>query len=147
MSSTIATTIVLVVSPSLKPDGGKAHSTRGQLFDGRVGAQSIVKRSATPFCAAARALLAEGIDPTTKLVMRRDGSSHDGLRSTLGVAAKLTVADGTGKPIFLPWVDLRQTWLFPASIGPHGRETGEPAVQDPTPQSVSRSRPHEDLRW
>ena len=136
MSSTIATTIVLVVSPSLKPDGGKAYSTRGQLFDGRV-AQSIVKRSATPFCAAARALLAEGIDPTTKLVMRRDGSSHDGLRSTVEVAAKLTVADGTGKPIFLPWVDLRQTWLFPASIGPHGRETGEPAVQVPdAPQRI-----------
>jgi hypothetical protein len=57
------TAIVLTVSPSLKPDGTKAYSTRGQLFDGRVGGRSIVKRSATPFCTTARALLAEGVDP------------------------------------------------------------------------------------
>ena len=35
MTGTIATTIVLVVSPSLNADGRKAYSTRGQLFDGR----------------------------------------------------------------------------------------------------------------
>ena len=36
MTGTIATTIVLVVSPSLNADGRNAYSTRGQLFDGKV---------------------------------------------------------------------------------------------------------------
>jgi hypothetical protein len=104
-----ATTIVLVVSPSLNVDGGKAYSTRGQLFDGSIDGRRIVKRSTTPFCAAARVLLAEGADPATKVVMRHEGLSHDALRSTVGAAAKLTVADGsTGKPVFVPWVDLRE---------------------------------------
>ena len=130
-------TIVLIVSPSLKPDGGKAYSTRGQLFDGRVDGRSVVKRSPTPFCTAARALLAEGIDPATRLIMRHEGSPNDALRSTVGAAAKLTVADGTGKPVFAPWVDLRQTWSSLASIGPPVRETGLPAVQVPdTPENA-----------
>ncbi len=55
------TPIVLIVSPSLNVDGKKAYSTRGQLFDGAVDGRCIVKRSTTPFCDAARALLAEGI--------------------------------------------------------------------------------------
>jgi hypothetical protein len=54
----IATTIVLVVSPSLNVDGRKAYSTRGQLFDGKVGDRIVVKRSTTPLCDAARVLLA-----------------------------------------------------------------------------------------
>jgi hypothetical protein len=32
-----STAIVLVVPPSLNADGQKAYSTRGQLFDGRMG--------------------------------------------------------------------------------------------------------------
>jgi hypothetical protein len=40
-----ATTIILVVSPSLDPDGGKAYSTRGQLFDGSIDGRRIAKRS------------------------------------------------------------------------------------------------------
>jgi hypothetical protein len=87
-----ATTIVLVVSPSLNADGRKAYSTRGQLFDGKVDGRCIVERSTTPLCAAARVLLAEGLDPATKLVMRHEGSTHDALRSTVGAAAKITVA-------------------------------------------------------
>jgi hypothetical protein len=91
------TTLVLVVSPSLKPDGGKAYSTRGQLFDSKVDGRPIVKRSTTPFCAAARALLAEGVNPATTFVMRDERSpSYDALRSTVGVAAGLTVADDKG---------------------------------------------------
>jgi len=31
-------TIILIVSPSLKTDGRKVYSTRGQLFDGAVDA-------------------------------------------------------------------------------------------------------------
>ena len=63
MTGTIGTTIVLVVSPSLNVDGRKAYSTRGQLFDGKVDRRVIVKRSTTPFCDAARVLLAEGVPP------------------------------------------------------------------------------------
>jgi hypothetical protein len=32
------------------------------LFDGAIDGRSIVKRSTTPFCDAARVLLAEGVD-------------------------------------------------------------------------------------
>jgi hypothetical protein len=46
-------------------------------------------------------LAGEGIDPTTRLVMRHEGQDYDALRSTVGAAAGLTVHDtGTGKPTF-----------------------------------------------
>src|SRR5258706_933047 len=143
MTGKIATTIVLVVSPSLNADGRNAYSTRGQLFDGKVDDRSVVKRSTTPFCAAARVLLAEGADPATKLVMRHEGSSHDALRSTVEVAAKLTVVDSsTGKPIFVPWVDLRQTWSSAARSGPPIREMDSPAVEVPeTPELAPEAVP------
>jgi len=132
MTGTIATTIVLVVSPWLNADGRKAYSTRGQLFDGKVDGRFVVKRSPTPFCAAARVLLAEGLDPATKLVMRHEGSTHDALRSTVGAAAKITVADSsTGKPVFVPWVDLRETYGSTARSGPPMRETESLPVQVP----------------
>jgi hypothetical protein len=53
-----ATIIVLVLLPSLNADGQKAYSTRGQQCDGKVDGRRIVKRSTTPFCDAARVLLA-----------------------------------------------------------------------------------------
>jgi len=131
-----ATTIVLTVSPSLNADGRKAYNTRGQLFDGKVDGRFVVKRSTTPFCAAARVLLAEGADPAASFVMRHEGSPHDALRSTMGAAAKLTVADSsTGKPVFVPWVDLRETWSSAARSGPPMREMDSPAVEAPeTPE-------------
>ena len=105
MSGTITTTpVVLVVSPSLNIDGRKAYSTRGQLFDGKVDGRCFVERSTTPFCDGARVLLVGGVDPATKLVMRHANSPNDALRSTVGVAAALTVADDNGgKPIFRKW--------------------------------------------
>ncbi len=64
----------------------------------------MVERSTTPFCDAARVLLAEGVDPVTRVVMRHAGSLADALRSTVGTAAGLTVADDTGgKPVFRTW--------------------------------------------
>ena len=99
-----ATTIVLTVSPSLNAEDRKAYSTRGQLFDGKVDGRFVVERSTTPFCDAARVLLAEGADPATRFIMRHEGSPHDALRSTVGAAAGLTVADDNGgKPIFRKW--------------------------------------------
>jgi hypothetical protein len=121
-------TIVLVVSPSLNSDGRKAYSTRGQLFDGRVDGRRIVKRSTTPFCDAARALLAEGVRPETALVMRHEGSPHEALRSTVGVAAKLTVADDNGgKPIFRRWSPYDRAGALP--VEPPMRETDPALVQ------------------
>jgi hypothetical protein len=48
-------------------------------------------QSHQPFLTAARALLASGCDPETRLEMRHDGSAHAALTSTVGAAAKLTV--------------------------------------------------------
>jgi hypothetical protein len=123
-----ATTIVLTVSPSLNAEGRKAYSTRGQLFDGKVDGRTVVKRSTTPFCDAARVLLAEGIKPDTVLVMRHAGSLADALRSTVGAAAGLTVADDKGgKPIFTKWspYDARCRSLN----APPMRETESPHVR------------------
>jgi hypothetical protein len=122
-----ATTIVLVVSPSLNADGRRAYSTRGQLFDGKVDGRFVVKRSTTPFCDAARVLLAEGIRPDTALVMRHAGSVADALRSTVGAAAGLTVADDTGgKPVFRKWSPYDREETLP--VASPVRETDPPAV-------------------
>jgi hypothetical protein len=138
-----STAIVLVVPPSLNADGQKAYSTRGQLFDSKVDGRSVVKRSTTPFCDAARVLLAEGADPSTKLVMRHEGSSHDALRSTVGAAAKLTVVDDKGgKPIFTKWspYDARSRSLD----APPMRETESPAVERYPRRQNSHRRPSHD---
>jgi hypothetical protein len=74
MSSPAA--IILMVTPSLNPDGTKAYGERGQLFNGRINDRLIVKRSATPFCNAACVLLAEGVRPTSPYVMRHQGGGH-----------------------------------------------------------------------
>jgi hypothetical protein len=79
-----------------------------------------------------RALFAEGGDPTTKFVIRHEGSPHDALRSTVGVAAKLTVADGsTGKPAFARWVDLRETYGSTARSGPPMRQNDSAGTPEP----------------
>jgi hypothetical protein len=126
--------VVLVVSPSLNVDGRKAYSTRGQLFDGKVDGRFVVERSTTPFCDAARVLLAEGADPATRFIMRHEGSPHDALRSTVGAAAGLTVADDNGgKPIFRKWSPYDREGTIPVTSPM--REMESPAVQVPdTPE-------------
>jgi hypothetical protein len=92
--------------PEFPGDSGKgfAYSTRGQLFDGTVDGRMIVNRSTQPMLDGARALLAEGADPATRLVMRHEGQDYDALRSTIGAAARMTVRDDrTGKPVFVKW--------------------------------------------
>jgi hypothetical protein len=125
-----ATTIVLVVSPSLNIDGRKAYSTRGQLFGGKVDGRFVAERSATPFCDAARVLFAEGIKPDTVLVMRHTNLPDDALRSPVGVAAGLTVADESGgKPIFRKWSPYDREEALPKASPV--RETDPAAVQVP----------------
>jgi hypothetical protein len=69
--------------------------------------------------------------------------THDALRSTVSAAAKITVADSsTGKPVFVPWVDLRETYGSTARSGPPMRETESPAVPVPeTPELVPEAVP------
>jgi hypothetical protein len=100
------------------------------LFDGKIDHRIVVKRSTTPFCDAARALLAEGIDPATRIVMRHGNSPADALRSTVGVAAGLTVVDDRGgKPIFAKWspYEARRSTV----VSPPMRETGSAATPVP----------------
>jgi hypothetical protein len=121
-----AESIVLVVTPSLDQHGKKAYSSRGQLFDGAVDDHQIVKRSVTPFCDAARALLDDGIEPDTVFVMRQEGSPYDALRSTVGVAAGLTVSDdGGGKPVLRRWSPYNGEKTIP--VTPPMRETDSAA--------------------
>jgi hypothetical protein len=87
--------------PSLNANGRKAYYTLGQPFDGKINGRRIVKRSTTPFCDAARSCSPGGVRPETALVMRHEGSRDDALRSTVGAAAGLTVADDNGgRPVF-----------------------------------------------
>jgi hypothetical protein len=145
----LATTVILIVSPSLNIDGRKAYSTRGQLFDGAVDVRSIVKRSTTPFCDAARVLLAEGVKPDTVLVMRHAGSAADALRSTVRVAAGLTVTDDNGgKSVFRTWKPYDREETIP--VASPVRETdpalaGVPGAPKRILEDLSRQFAEEEL--
>ena len=52
--------------------------------------------SRTPLLTAARALLAEGADPETELVMTHAGSPSPAMRTTVGEAAALMISEGAG---------------------------------------------------
>jgi hypothetical protein len=67
--------------------------------DGRV----LVASSRTPFCDAARALLADGVASATRIVMRHADSATDALSATVAVAAKLTVEESDDSPRFRKW--------------------------------------------
>jgi hypothetical protein len=88
-------TIVLVVAERARRDGKyTAH------HDGRL----VVADVKEPFLDAARVLLAQGLDPAARYVMRRSSDGPDALVSTLGQAARLTVSDNdTEGPVFRPW--------------------------------------------
>jgi hypothetical protein len=96
--------IIVIAKPSRRDDGSKACSTRGQLFDGHVGDRLVVSRSTQPLLDACRVLTGEGVDPSTRVVMRHEGQDYDALRSTVGAAAKLRVAEARGRPVFRDWV-------------------------------------------
>lgn len=125
--------VVIVVSPSRNPDGHKAYSNRGQLFDGAVDGRVIVTRTTQPFVDGCRTLATEGLDPTTPVVMRHHGQNYDALLSTIGAAAGMSVSDDNlGKPIFRRWQ--------PRPIGENPLP-GTPPVSEPRPAGAS---PHPD---
>jgi hypothetical protein len=86
--------IVLVVTESPRRDGRYTATCNGQ---------TVVESSREPFLAGARVLLARGFDPAARYVMRRTADGPDALISTLGKAAKLTVADSDGQARFVGW--------------------------------------------
>jgi hypothetical protein len=71
--------------------------------DGKV----IIRKTTTPLCSAARALMAQGVDPNTMLEKVRRGSDRVDMRARVGDAAKLTVrepADGDA-PFFTKYTE------------------------------------------
>jgi hypothetical protein len=75
-----------------------------------------------PFFAAARILLAEGVDPETVLTMRHQGSQTRSLTMTVGKAAKLDVVDdGRGVPRFVSWRDVRDIAWWKGGQAPEER--------------------------
>jgi hypothetical protein len=99
-------TIVLVISPALDPDGRHAVGGRGAFFDAKIEDRVVVTRTTQPLLDACRRLVAEGIDPDTRIVMRHTGSKANALLAEVGIAAKLTVneyGDGRSPPKFVAW--------------------------------------------
>jgi hypothetical protein len=97
--------LVLIVSPVFDADGHRVSSGRGLLFDARLeGAERVlVRRTHQPFLEACRVLVADGVDPTTRIVMRHVGSRTDALIAKVGAAAKLSVKEDDEPPRFRPW--------------------------------------------
>jgi hypothetical protein len=79
-------------------------------FQARVDGRVLVASSRTPFCDAARALLAEGVDPAARIEMRHAGSSTNALASTVGGAAKVKVEEGDRVPYFRRWRPSLMRW-------------------------------------
>lgn len=75
-------------------------------FDAHLLDRVLIRGSRTPFCDAARALLAQGLaKPSDMLVMRYPVSLTGAVRAGVGVAAGLTVREETadGPPRFVGW--------------------------------------------
>jgi hypothetical protein len=72
---------------------------------------SLLAMSPTPFCEACRVLLAEGVDPATKVQMWHWGDTGTlALTSTVGHAAARTVIDSGGPPAFSRYVDVGEAF-------------------------------------
>ena len=88
-------TIVLVIAERKRRDGKYSAWHGGQL---------VVENVREPFFDAARVLLAYGLDPNARYVMRRSVDGPNALISTLGAAARLMVkTDSRGNPRFRPY--------------------------------------------
>jgi hypothetical protein len=74
-----------LLSVIIHPVSGGRHAAK---LDGR-----LLCTSATPFCEAARVLLAEGVDPDARIEMRHAGRDTVILSGTVRAAARLTVSN------------------------------------------------------
>jgi hypothetical protein len=84
--------------------------------------------SREPLLAVARWLAGQGWPERTVIEVRHRGERHVALRSTLGVAARLTVEDGRdGRPRF-------RTWKAPPRVGLNSpMRSRRRRVSDPSP--------------
>jgi hypothetical protein len=90
-------TIIQIEVVSAARDPGKRPQRL--MFEARVGGRLICV-SDTPFLDTARALLSEGVDPTTPIVLMRNG--RECMTSTVGRAGSLTINE-SGTPRFRKW--------------------------------------------
>jgi hypothetical protein len=77
--------IVIIATPLADKPG----RFEARLADGKL----LCASTRQPLLDGARELLKHGIDPKAQIVMRHYNSTVDALRSTIGVAAKLTVKE------------------------------------------------------
>ncbi|MHC2582662.1 hypothetical protein ACVI1J_005163 [Bradyrhizobium diazoefficiens] len=92
--------VTLIISPYRSQRTGKR--VHGQ-FEARLDGE-LVCISRQPLLDGARVLLAGGADPATPIAMRHQGSAHDAMRSTVGVAAEMRVEENeTDGPRFVRW--------------------------------------------
>ena len=75
----------------------------GGKFAVKHAGRLLIGSTATPFCDAARRLLAEGFPPGSVLGMRHQGKADIALRGKLGHAARLTVREDESPPRFARW--------------------------------------------
>ena len=81
-------------------------------YSAHYGGHVLVRASSEPFCAAGRAMLAQGWPPDTTIALQHEGSPHIAMRAQVGCAAALTVESGRdGVPRF-------RRWKAPPSVGP-----------------------------
>jgi hypothetical protein len=85
----------------------------------------LLCRTAQPLLDGARRLLAEGCDPSARLVMRREGSELDALRTRVGVAAGLTVDETNTR--FARWKP-RFSQIGRSGVAPFRRSATPPAA-------------------
>jgi hypothetical protein len=76
---------------------------RAGRFEARHAGRVLVAASTEPFCAAARALLAEGFPPGSVLGMKHQGEQDIALRGKLGTVAKLTMKETPHGPRAIRW--------------------------------------------
>jgi hypothetical protein len=95
----VAGMLLLIVRPHRTKAGYSPQ------FEARLDDRRLVCISMEPLCAAARVLLAEGVEPSTRIAMRHAGADHDALASTVGAAAKLSVRESSAGdgPRFIRW--------------------------------------------
>jgi rubredoxin len=128
-------TIDLVISPEKRDP---ANPPRLSRFGARLrGDDRVLCVSDQPFVDAARALIAEGHDPETALVMRHKGSETIAPTARLGAAAKLTVREGDRPPHFASYV----AFQGPAPVGGSSHFEEEPDPPEPRPDETPVARP------
>ena len=110
--------ITLIIRPYRSPITGKRIQGKFEArLDGR-----LICISHQPLLDGARLLAAEGIDPAIPIRMRHEGTAYDALRSTVGVAANLTVREtDTDGPRYVRWKPFSRR-----DVGAPMRSSGSP---------------------